>query len=276
LGIGEQGPVDDVGESPLESSQCFGLGLVVLGHASLEVRAGVVVAAHLRDRDAVDGCVDLAVACACEPVPLAVAGPHRQRGGAVVTCVGVLALESADVGGLSDDLGRGERANPHEGEQCRGELGDELGDVAFERSLADGEVAGVLDDLCGDAGDRTVESIQPDRDGVEVLQRGERSRWRIPGRVEFVEVPAEAVDTTGPLRDQVFAVIDQQAQLTSRAIELGDGEIWVPQRSVGHRERVDRVGLAVGARSIPSMGHQLRWDPHDPFASGEHVGLETP
>jgi hypothetical protein len=112
---------------------------------------------------------------------------------------------------VSADLRCGERANADEGEQGRGELVDDAGDLAFEGAFANGEVTGVLDDLGCDARDRTIETLQPGSDRLEVLVGRERSSGRVPGCVELVEVPAKPVEATGPFRDQVLAMIDQQS-----------------------------------------------------------------
>lgn len=90
-----------------------------------------------------------------------------------------------------------------------------------------------------------------------------------------MEVPPKPVQATGPLRDQVLAVINQQAQLTRRTIQLSHRQVWVAQRGLSDRQGVDRVGLAIRAGRIAGMGHQLRRDPHDAFPSGEHVDLEA-
>jgi hypothetical protein len=42
-------------------------------------------------------------------------------------------------------------------------------------------------------------------------------------------------------------VIDQQPKLTVWAVEAGDRKVGFPLRGTGHRERVDRVGLAIAA-----------------------------
>jgi hypothetical protein len=42
-------------------------------------------------------------------------------------------------------------------------------------------------------------------------------------------------------------VIDQQLKLTLWANEAGDRKIGLPLRGTGYRERVDRVGLSIGA-----------------------------
>src|SRR5690606_4565105 len=122
--VGEEGSVDDVGEASLEGSERFGLGLAVLGHAAFEVGLGVVVDAELGDGDAVDGGVELTVSGAGETELLPIAGPDRQVCGAVVAGVGVLALGPADIGGLGDDLGGGQRAGAGQGQQRGGKLGD--------------------------------------------------------------------------------------------------------------------------------------------------------
>jgi hypothetical protein len=50
----------------------------------VQIRLGVIVATHLRDRDSVDGCVQLAVSGPRQPVAHPVAGPHGQRSRPVV------------------------------------------------------------------------------------------------------------------------------------------------------------------------------------------------
>src|SRR6266545_3529068 len=59
-GVGEEGSVDDVGQLSLERSQRLGLG-VAARQAPLQVCLRTIVNAHLGDRDAVDGGVDLTV-----------------------------------------------------------------------------------------------------------------------------------------------------------------------------------------------------------------------
>ena len=140
----------------------------------------------------------------------------------------------------------------------------------------DGELADVGGDLAGDPGDHPVQARQAGGDGVDVAVAGQRPGRRVPGRVELMEVPAEPVDAPGPLVDQVFSVIDQQAQLPGGAVELGGGQVGVAQRGAGHGQRVDRVGLAVGARRVPGVGHQLRRHPHDPLTGRQQIGLEAP
>lgn len=67
LGVGDQGPVDDVGESPFEGAH--GLLPGVLGvFPALEVGPGVGVPVGLGQGDAVDGAVQLAVPDPAEAV----------------------------------------------------------------------------------------------------------------------------------------------------------------------------------------------------------------
>ena len=70
---------------------------------------------------------------------------------------------------------------------------------------------------------------------------------RLPRWVEFVQVPAEPTDQPGSFCHKGFPVIDQQPKLTVWAVEAGDRKVGFPLRGTGHRERVDRVGLAIGA-----------------------------
>ena len=89
-------------------------------------------------------------------------------------------------------------------------------------------------------------------------------------------MPAEPVDVPGPVLDQVFSVVDEQTELPGGAVELGDGQVGLAQRGTGDGERVDGVGLAVGAGRVPGLGHQLRRHSPDPLTGGEQIGLEAP
>jgi hypothetical protein len=88
-------------------------------------------------------------------------------------------------------------------------------------------------------------------------------------------VPAQPVDDPGAFGDQVLSVIDQQAQVASGPIEAGGGQVGLLQRSSGHGQRVDGVGLPVGPRRFPGGRHHLGRHPDQAFPSGEEVTLET-
>ncbi|MGQ4618967.1 hypothetical protein [Nocardia sp. R7R-8] len=57
----------------------------------------------------------------------------------------------------------------------------------------------------------------------------ELDRWR-PGRVEFVQVPAQPGDDPRAFGHEIFAVIDQQPDLTFGAVELRDRQVRFTQR----------------------------------------------
>ena len=89
-------------------------------------------------------------------------------------------------------------------------------------------------------------------------------------------MPAQPVDVGNTVPDQVFPVIDPEPELPGRSIESGHRQIGVPKGRLGDRERIDRVGLAVGARGISGMGHQLGGDPHQLLSGCEQVRLQAP
>ncbi|OFE10511.1 hypothetical protein A5N83_02090 [Rhodococcus sp. 1139] len=41
-------------------------------------------------------------------------------------------------------------------------------------------------------------------------------------------------------------------------------------------QRIDGIGLAVGASGVTDVGHQLWWHPHDRLACSEKVAFEPP
>ena len=75
LGVGEQGPVDDVGEFPFQESEGFSFGRSCF-EASGDECFGVGTYPHLGDRNAVQGGVGLSVAAPVQPEPLVVGRPH--------------------------------------------------------------------------------------------------------------------------------------------------------------------------------------------------------
>jgi hypothetical protein len=70
-------------------------------------------------------------------------------------------------------------------------------------------------------------------------------------------------------------VTGQQLQLPRPVVLYGCRQLRVRERGTGNRERVDAVGLAVGACALARPGHQLRRDPHDPLIVLEQEALEA-
>ena len=85
----------------LRQRECFAsaLPLVLL---AFEVGAGGWVDARLRDRDPVQGAVELAVAAAVEPVPSLLAGAGLERGDAGVAGKLRLCVEALDQSDLAE------------------------------------------------------------------------------------------------------------------------------------------------------------------------------
>jgi hypothetical protein len=99
------GSVDDIGQSPLEASQPFEMGLAVVALAAVVVRPRPWHPV-LHDGGDVQGVVEPAVAAAVEPMSVVVSGGHVDRCGAGVAGEVVPAGEPADVSGLGEDLPR--------------------------------------------------------------------------------------------------------------------------------------------------------------------------
>ena len=114
---------------------------------------------------------------------------------------------------------------------------DERADLALERSLSRTvRWRTCADDLAGDAGRPAPRHRRGGGECVEVACSWSATCRRVPGRVELVEVPAQPVDAAGPLCDEVLAVVDQQPQLTVRAVEPGDRQVRVAERRPGDGE----------------------------------------
>jgi hypothetical protein len=60
-------------------------------------------------------------------------------------------------------------------------------------------------------------------------------------REELVQVPSKARLDARPLGYQIIAVIHEQSQLASLAVEPGDGQVGFSDCSSRHREGVDRI-----------------------------------
>jgi hypothetical protein len=85
-----------------------------------------------------------------------------------------------------------------------------------------------------------------------VLELEAASRDVKVGR-DLVQMPADPALQTGSLGDQIVTMVDQQAHLARRSVELGDGQIGLAPCSAGDRERIDGVGLAALARAGCSL-----------------------
>ena len=210
-----------------------------------------------------------------------VAGPHRQRGGAVVAGEGVLGLEPARRRrSRRRSWPRSAAPTPTMREQASGRASvTRLGDLALECSIST-----VRSPACARPGLGAIRATSPSTpsrragDGVEVLvARISDAGRRIPARVELVEMPAQPVDVAGcaprrgPRGDRPAG-----AALAAGPSRRAQRQVRLAQRRPSHRQRVDRIGLAVGARRVAGVGHQLRRHPHDPLAGREQVGLEPP
>ena len=188
----------------------------------------------------------------------------------------VLRTEPPDVGGLGHDLRGGEATDPGQAEEGGGEQGDHRHDPSLELVRRHRELPDPPHQIAGHPGHGPVEAVQASRGRIQGLETHQRARRRIPGGVQLVQVPAQAVDLRHTLPDQVFSVIDQEPQVPGRSVEPGDREIRLPERRPGHGEGVDRVGLAVGAGRVAGVGHELGRHPDQLLAGGEQVRLQAP
>src|SRR3972149_11950398 len=106
------------GYVPLERSDRLGLALA-LGPFLLDVVPGRGVHPDLGDGDPVNRGVQLPVTAAVEPLAVPRPGGSWDRSSARITSEVALGGEATYLGGLGDDLGRGERRAPGDLEQRR-------------------------------------------------------------------------------------------------------------------------------------------------------------
>ena len=76
-------------------------------------------------------------------------------------------MEAPDAGRLADELGRREGAAAREGQEDRGQVGDERADLALQAVDGAGQLADAGDELGGDAGDRAGEVGESELEGLE-------------------------------------------------------------------------------------------------------------
>ena len=153
-------------------------------------------------------------------------------------------------GDLADELGRGQGPEAGLGEQVRRDLGDQVGDLGFQRLDRLGELAEAAQLVAGDPdAHRLLGPGEPARDPRPPLAVKQRAAREPQVGPEIVQMPLQRVVDRHPLADEPLAVIDQQPQ-----VELGPVQVRgrqrvqaFAQRGPGDRERVDAVGLAAAA-----------------------------
>ena len=203
--------------------------------------------ASLSERDPVQCGVELPVAGAAKSVSGLVRRPDRQGCSAVVAGVGVAGLEPIDAGGLADDLGGGKRPTARQGEEGRRQLLGELGDLLGQLLDADGELDAAFGQVAGQPSDDPGSILKPHLDPGQGARGIQTPSLRLPPGIKFVQIPAESADQPGSLCHKGFPMVNQQPKLPVWTIEAGDRKVGFPLRGTGYRERVDRVGLAIGA-----------------------------
>src|SRR5215207_3306310 len=200
-----EGVEDDAGELAFQATDGFATALA-FGLFAFEVGARGGMYARFRDRDSIEGRVELAVAAAVEAVALDAAGAGLEWCDATMSGELGVALEAADRADLGEQLGGGERTAAGQLEQCRRSLGGpllvltvELADRARERAAARDQLAGeAYLQLCWLAG-------EPAADAIKLRWPVECFRGHGEGAVELVQVPAQSLLRPAPLVDEIIA-----------------------------------------------------------------------
>lgn len=225
-----------VGTSPFERSKSFLLGRSLFNVSGKE-RSCVGMRPGLSECDAVDRSVDLSVPGAAEAVPVGVAGPHRRRRSPVVTCECVSRSKQFDAGDFADQLGRGERPDAVDPSEVRSRRFGPSLEFLAQLVDVDGELADPLDEISGDPSNHGVERCEAAGGDAETLERGERTRIWVPGRIDLVQVPAKPVDVPCLLRYQVFSMIDQQPKLSGFVVEMRGWQVRFTPRLASNPPR---------------------------------------
>ncbi len=123
-------------------------------------------------------------------------------------------VEKRCAGDLADQLAGGQGAEAGFCEQLRRGLGDELGDLGFERIDRVRELAHVTQLVAGDPDAHGLFGArQAPRDPIAPLLRHQRAAGELELRPEIVQMPRQRVVEPDALADETLAVIDQQPQV---------------------------------------------------------------
>ena len=164
-------------------------------------------------------------------------------------------------GDLADELGGGQRPEAGLGEQVRRDLGDEVGDLGFERLDRLRELADAAQLVAGDAdAHRLLGAREPPGDARAPVAVKQRAARQLQFGPEVVQMPLQRVVERDALADQPLAVIDEQPQ-----VELGPVQAAPPAARPGlraaplARPRARRCCRTCRARELPrrDAGHQL-------------------
>ena len=221
--------------------------------------------------------VELTVPATIEAVALGVTGGCGDRGApARARELGVRG-KSLGAGNLADQLRGGQRPAPALGEQLGRVAADERGELCLE--LADTRCAGadLAHELACDPHPRALlGACQTAGDPPEPLAGVQGPGGDLELGPQVVQVPAQPLLLAGTGRDEVLAVVDQQANVERHAVQVRSREVLDPllQGGPGDAERVDRIGLAALPCRAPSARHVLRRDAHHPLPAREQEPLE--
>jgi hypothetical protein len=117
--VGLEAGEDGIADLPFQAAQGFFASFAFGSLAVVIGAAGAVAVADLADGGHVDGVVEPPVSAPLQPVDLALAGGHLDRGDAVASGEVIAAGEPGDVAAGAEDLGDG---GPGRGDHC-GEFG---------------------------------------------------------------------------------------------------------------------------------------------------------
>jgi hypothetical protein len=130
--------------------------------------------------------------------------------------------------------------------------------------------------LAGQASDGAGEFSELVAESIEGSMAAERSRWWFSTGVELVEVRPEPILGSGSFLDEIFPVVQQEAELPLRPIEVRSWEVGFADRGAGHGQRVDRVGLASLTTRPTAECHEPRCHPDHCLTGPEERALESP
>jgi hypothetical protein len=265
-------------EVALEAAHRLDAGLA-FGFLAGEIGASRRVDPAARDRDDVQGAVELAVAATVQAVAVASPGGSRNRCDAGQPGELSVAGEALCARGLADQDRGAQRATAGLCEQLWAMGANEVAQLALERLGFPCERGDALDLLASDTDPGGLwQRPEPAGDALQLAGVVELARWnlRLELRVEHHEVPAQPVDQPGALGNEDLAVIAQQPDLDSLLIEEGSRESLDPlaQHGAGNRSRIDLVGLPDLAFAAARGAHQLRRDTQNTLAHANERALK--
>src|SRR6266542_889813 len=174
----------------------------------------------LRNGDPVQCGIRLTIATAVESVAVVITRPHWNWCRPVPTSEGCFGPKAHDTGDLADELGGRKRTAAGQLQQRWRKRTHASGDLPLEVVGSNAQLPRMHDELACDVDDDAIQSSQTSLKLVQDAHVAKTSGSDLKARKQLVEMPAQPILDTGPLKHQVFAMVDQQSYFSRWSVKL--------------------------------------------------------